>query len=166
MDDGSIINYEDEITVGEVTKRASIDDIDRAKLSNLLTVTPDGTVIHSLGFPSSERKDKLAVWRLVRKLKPAEGMPTTMGALAGFNDRNDGLRLDFVDAEDLKVYSAEGYECQLHPKEVFSQAEAEEIEEAQAAQNEAAEADNELLRNPVFSDELTQNLTQEDANVI
>lgn len=150
LDDGTTIEWGTPIVVDGVEKEASIDDIDRSKLSNLLTVNADGVVIHSLGFPPEERKTKLAVWRH-NVIIPAGEEARTAGAYAGYNqlfpDGHTELKLDFIDPKGV-VYSAAGADLSLHPKEVFTPEEAQAIRYAQAEENARTEADNFLLANP------------------
>lgn len=145
LDDGQEITWEQPLTLPDGTvKAASIDDIDRSVLSNLLTVDHTGKVLHALGFPKDKRSRYLAVWRLTRKMDVATGIPVTVGALAGYNELlKDGttkLTLFFIDL-DGTVSSGEGFECQLHPREVFSVEEAEAIMAEQQRQNELAQED-------------------------
>lgn len=158
-DAGKYIEWEDEITLPDGTvKRASIDDIDRSDIAQLLTVDRNGLVLHALTFPKAERNSKKrAVWRLTRKINVPEGIPVTVGALTGYNELLSGslssLTLSFVDAETGEVKGAEGFEIELHPREVFDPAEAAEIAARQEEQNVAAEADNDMLANPITEDD-------------
>lgn len=124
MDDGSIIEWEDPLTLEDGTEKlASIDDIDRSKLSNLLTLDYTGKVLHSLGFSPEDRKTKLAIWRCVREIKPTDDTPVTAGALSGYNElHSDGttsITLDFI-SSDGTITKNTSQECSLHPRELFS----------------------------------------------
>lgn len=124
MDDGTTIEWEDPLPLPDGTsKPASIDDIDRSKLSNLLTVDHQGKVLHSIGFPSDERGTRLAVWRCVRMVVPGGDGPVTAGAVAGYNrlfpDGHSELVLELI-AQDGTVENGSGYQVTLHPREIFS----------------------------------------------
>lgn len=161
MDDGSYIHWEDGIELPDGTvKRASVDDIDRDLLSNLLTLNEKMEPVHAIGFPKPERPYKKAVWRLTRRLNTETGEVTTVGALAGWNqlfkDGHTELKLDFVNADTGEAESAEGIECQLHPREVFTREESEALQAEQVRQNRITEEDNEMLANPVTEETITE----------
>lgn len=145
LDDGSTIEWEQPIEVNGVMKPASIDDLDRAHISNLLTVNQHGEVMHAIGFPKEQRHEKLAVWRLTRMIDRDTGEVTTLGALSGYNEQmKDGaskLTLYFVNSDTGKVTDVSWYNLSLHPREVFTKEEAAEITAFQEAQNEVARID-------------------------
>lgn len=148
MDDGTEIKWGDKIMLPDGTiKEASIDDIDRTKLSNLLTVTWIGEVVHSLGFGKDVRDKKLAIWRSYWE-KTDRTPIARRGALAGWHEKHrDGstsLKLDFI-SNDGEVTSGVGYSIQLHPREVFTEEEAEAIKAAQEEQNEKSRMDNSFI---------------------
>lgn len=156
LDDGTTIEWEDPIVVDGVEKPASIDDIDRTKLSNLLTVNADGVVIHSLGFPPTERTTKLAVWRH-NVIIPQGQEARTAGAYTGYNqlfpNGHTELKLDFVDPKGV-MYSGAGSDIALHPLEVFTPEAAQAIRDAQAAENARTEADNAIVAAAQVSDQV------------
>ena len=151
MDDGTIIEWGDGFTMPDGTvKEASIDDIDRANLSNLLTINQNGEVLYALGIPSSERNRKRAIWRLTRQWAPAQESPISdLGSLIGYNELfKDGTTkttLFFVDSETGEVSDGSTYECDLHPREVFTIEDAQTIEAEQKRQNDLTEADNAVI---------------------
>lgn len=160
LDDGSSVEWYQPFTLPDGTvKPASIDDLDRAVLSNLLTVNERQEIVHAIGFGSHERSTKKAVWRMIRKINSGDeaGKPVTVGVLSGYNellpDGSTCLVLSFIDAEDGSVSNGSSYECALHPREVFSEALATAITEEQERQDELTAEDNYLLANPILEEE-------------
>ena len=147
MDDGSEIKWGDRVDFGSGEKEASIDDIDRSQLSNLLTIKADGAIVHALGFGKDERDRKLAIWRSYWEKGP-ESRLQRRGALVGWHEKaKDGstsLKLDFI-SNDGEVTSGVGYSIQLHPREVFTEEEAEEIKLKQMEENLKSERDKEAM---------------------
>jgi hypothetical protein len=142
MDDDSRIEWED--VLGE--KKASIDDIDRNHLAILQTVNSKGTPLHTLTFNEAQRVVRKAVWRHYAGITP-QGERVTIGALTGYNE-NGNLYIWLVKPTG-EVEEVENPRIQLHPAEVFSQIDAENIRIMQEEQNRLTEEDNELLANPV-----------------
>ena len=173
MDDGTTIQWDDTIVVNKVEKPASFDDIDRTKLSNLLTVNPVGDVVHSIGFSPEERTTKLAVWRSFwlgnAPISPLE----RRGALVGYNhllpNGHTELKLDYV-SNTGEVMSGAGAMCDLHSCEVFSQEAADAIVAAQEAERVRTEEDNALLEASQISEQKQpveeQSITDENGDII
>lgn len=117
--DGSEIEYEQEIEVNGRKKPASIDDIDKSKISQLITFDDNGKVIHNLFF--KEGDGKKAVWRRTSGIT-ASGDHKQLYCLSGYTmigkDGKEILLLDRV-LPDGKIESAEGESIELHDNETI-----------------------------------------------
>ena len=120
-DDGTSCEWEDIININGVDKRASIDDIDRDTVSQLITIDGQRRPIHVIELPKEVRENKRFVWRHWAGVT-LDGQTKTIAALTGFNEKlSDGtekLTIDVVEP-DGTISSGEGMEVCLHPREIF-----------------------------------------------
>lgn len=110
--DGTEIEYEQPIVVNGVEKPASIDDIDRSEIAQLITKDDDNKVVHVLLF--EEGQGKKAVWRRTSGIT-ADGQYRQLYCLSGYT-YGGKLNLDRI-LPDGTVESAVGEFIELHPKE-------------------------------------------------
>lgn len=123
FDDGTSYKYMDMITVtdahGTRQKPASTDDIDRDRLSQLVTYDAQNRVVHTVGIPKPERQGKKVVWRFSKKFPTAE----VLCCLVGTVERMDANRLYF---EMVQVFpdgtvtpaAVDEYDMDIHDCEI------------------------------------------------
>lgn len=111
--DGTEIESEQEIDVNGVKKPASIDDIERSEISQLITLLDDGTVAHNILF--EDGSGKKAVWRRTSGVT-TDGTYKQLYCLSGYTLKGE-LKLDRI-LPDGTIESAEGESIQLHEKEL------------------------------------------------
>lgn len=155
-DDGKTVEWEQPIIVDGVEKPASIDDINRSIVGQLVTIDGNRKVIHSFIIPKKERGYKLIIWRHFAGIT-ADGQRITIGAISGYNDIFLGLHLDIIQP-DGKVTEYND-KIDLHPREVFSEQEKSTIEERQSQRTAFNLADTPLTEEKII-------LTEKYANSI
>jgi len=115
--DGTIIDAEQEIIVNNIKKPASIDDIEREEIAQLITFD-DNEVAHALTFEKDSGKK--AVWRRACGAN-SKGQFFQYYCLQGYTYKdkkgNMALNIDRIYPDGTTEGADEGID--LHPKEII-----------------------------------------------